>query len=215
MWCALNAFCDFSKCSECFLIVVITLASITPVLINTSVCRYSLDIAVGNATLTADTVIGALRGLETFAQLVQPDFSIRVTTITDWPRFPFRAVLIDTSRHYLPGVLVELWLHFHRLLLGACKHTHTHTHTHAHTHTHTHILHTRTPNNTNCPAPTHAVALIEAHIDAMAYNKMNVLHWHLTDMPSFPYISKAFPELSAKGAFSPSHVYVSHILSRV
>lgn len=136
MWCALSVFCDFSKCSECFSIVAMTPASvtlvlttITLVLINTSDCRYSLDIAVGNATLTADTVFGALRGLETFAQLVQPDLSIRVANIEDWPRFPFRAVLIDTSRHYLPGVLVELWLSFHRLLLGAFSHTHTpHTH---------------------------------------------------------------------------------------
>ena len=39
--------------------------------------RYSLNISFPNATLTADTVFGALRGLETFAQMVQPDFSMR------------------------------------------------------------------------------------------------------------------------------------------
>ncbi|KAK1559277.1 hypothetical protein Q3G72_012727 [Acer saccharum] len=61
------------------------------------------------AHLEAKTVYGALHGLQTFSQLCQFNFSSRVIevsktpwTITDQPRFSFRGLLIDTSRHYQP-----------------------------------------------------------------------------------------------------------------
>jgi hexosaminidase len=33
-------------------------------------------------------------------------------------------------------------------------------------------------------------------IDALMYNKMNVLHWHITDEDSFPLILKNHPEIA-------------------
>ncbi|CAO0799373.1 unnamed protein product [Mucor circinelloides] len=44
-------------------------------------------------------------------------------------------------------------------------------------------------------------------IEAQAYNKMNVLHWHATDSQSWPLYFKSHPELSQKGAYSSKEVY--------
>lgn len=64
--------------------------------------NHTLTITFPRATLTADTVYGALRGLETFSQLLHSDMSINEQTVVDWPRFPHRGVMIDSSRHFLP-----------------------------------------------------------------------------------------------------------------
>ncbi|XP_054243997.1 beta-hexosaminidase subunit alpha [Indicator indicator] len=67
---------------------------------------YQLSISEGSMLLSADAVWGALRGLETFSQLVGRDengmYYINQTEIVDFPRFPHRGLLLDTSRHYLP-----------------------------------------------------------------------------------------------------------------
>lgn len=67
--------------------------------------KYSLNVTQGGATLTADTIFGALRGLETFAQLVQWNGTVMLVPyvpiiITDSPAWPWRGMLIDTARHY-------------------------------------------------------------------------------------------------------------------
>nr|BAE35636.1 unnamed protein product [Mus musculus] len=71
-----------------------------------SVENYTLTINDDQCLLASETVWGALRGLETFSQLVwksaEGTFFINKTKIKDFPRFPHRGVLLDTSRHYLP-----------------------------------------------------------------------------------------------------------------
>jgi hexosaminidase len=66
---------------------------------------YTLDVTDKQARLAAPTVVGALRGLETFLQLVEGDrdgYYLPGITIQDQPRFPWRGLLIDVGRHYEP-----------------------------------------------------------------------------------------------------------------
>ncbi|XP_032675965.1 beta-hexosaminidase subunit beta-like [Odontomachus brunneus] len=52
-------------------------------------------------------------------------------------------------------------------------------------------------------------------LDAMSYNKLNVLHWHIVDDNSFPYQSTRYPDLSAKGAFHHSMIYTPNDVQKV
>src|SRR6266513_1156833 len=66
---------------------------------------YSLEVTDKQARLSAPTVVGALRGLETFLQLLQGDrdgYYLPGIKIQDQPRFPWRGLLIDVARHYEP-----------------------------------------------------------------------------------------------------------------
>jgi len=48
---------------------------------------------------------------------------------------------------------------------------------------------------------------IERTIDALAYNKFNRLHLHVTDAQSWPLEIPAIPELAGKGAYGPGMSY--------
>ena len=57
--------------------------------------------------------------------------------------------------------------------------------------------------------------LILANLDAMSMNKMNVLHWHLTDSQSFPFKTNSIPEVADKGAFHPKMVYTTSDIENI
>ena len=71
---------------------------------------YQLDVTPSGANLQASSVSGALHGLETFLQLVQPGpggFQAPAAHIADQPRFPWRGLMLDCSRHFLPLAVIE------------------------------------------------------------------------------------------------------------
>jgi hexosaminidase len=71
---------------------------------------YQLDVAPDGARLKAATVAGALHGLETFAQLALPGaegFHVPAIHIEDRPRFRWRGLMLDVSRHWMPVEVVE------------------------------------------------------------------------------------------------------------
>lgn len=137
---------------------------------------YSLIVNVSNqdpyAELRSQSVWGALRGLESFSQLVYSNrdeileksgcaYSVNSTVIFDKPAYPYRGFMLDTSRHYI------------------------------------------------------SPRTIFAHLDALAYNKFNVFHWHLVDDQSWPFVSQVKPELHTKGAYSPKHIYTRDFIKQV
>src|SRR5437660_673620 len=66
---------------------------------------YILDVSTASARIRAATPLGAMHGLQTFLQLVDvsPDgFAAPVVTIQDKPRFPWRGLMIDSARHFIP-----------------------------------------------------------------------------------------------------------------
>jgi len=66
---------------------------------------YVLDVTPAGAKLHAPNPLGALRGLQTFLQLIaiSPDgFSAAAVHIEDRPRFPWRGLMIDSGRHFIP-----------------------------------------------------------------------------------------------------------------
>jgi hexosaminidase len=71
---------------------------------------YTLEVTPAGAVLTAATPYGALRGVETFLQLVEPRagaFAVAAVRIEDQPRFPWRGLLVDAARHFMPVDAIE------------------------------------------------------------------------------------------------------------
>ncbi|MDR7372262.1 family 20 glycosylhydrolase [Flavobacterium aquidurense] len=66
---------------------------------------YHLDIKQNKITINATSDLGALHGLETLLQLLQNNntsFYFPNSQISDFPRFTWRGLMIDASRHFQP-----------------------------------------------------------------------------------------------------------------
>jgi hexosaminidase len=66
---------------------------------------YRLEIGNSGAKLSAATALGVMRGLQTFLQLVTTTgegFAAPAVVIDDNPRFPWRGLMIDVGRHFIP-----------------------------------------------------------------------------------------------------------------
>ena len=66
---------------------------------------YTLDVTPTGARIRANTKWGAIRGMATFAQLITPaapGFQVPAVHIEDRPRFPWRGLMLDASRHWMP-----------------------------------------------------------------------------------------------------------------
>ena len=71
---------------------------------------YTLEVNERQATLRAATVVGVLRGLETFLQLLEGDregFYFPAVTVEDRPRFRWRGLMMDIARHFQPMEVVK------------------------------------------------------------------------------------------------------------
>lgn len=44
-------------------------------------------------------------------------------------------------------------------------------------------------------------------MDGMVLSKLNVLHWHIVDAESFPFVSSSYPDLTKYGAYHSSKIY--------
>ena len=70
---------------------------------------YVLEVTTAGAKLTAPTPLGTLHGLQTFLQLVDVSsdgFAAPAVTVQDKPRFPWRGLLIDSARHFIPPPVI-------------------------------------------------------------------------------------------------------------
>ncbi|VVC99098.1 unnamed protein product [Leptidea sinapis] len=66
---------------------------------------YNLNVSA-TSVLRSSSIWGAIRGLETFAQLFyltddRNELRVNKTQISDYPRYSHRGLLLDTSRHYI------------------------------------------------------------------------------------------------------------------
>lgn len=112
---------------------------------------YRIEIDKKGVSLSANTETGIFYGLQTLLQLLNngDNKTLPALTINDTPRFPYRGLHLDVSRHFFDKEFVK------------------------------------------------------KQLNAMAYFKMNRLHWHLTDGAGWRIEIKKYPRLTSFAAWRP------------
>ena len=112
---------------------------------------YRIEIVKKGVRLSANTETGIFYGLQTLLQLLNngDNKTLPALTINDSPRFPYRGLHLDVSRHFFDKEFVK------------------------------------------------------KQLNAMAYFKMNRLHWHLTDGAGWRIEIKKYPRLTSFAAWKP------------
>ncbi len=79
---------------------------------------YTLDVITGKITILANKPAGLFYGMQTPMQLLPKEiesplvvknksWSVPCVKITDYPRFGWRGLMLDVSRHFFPKELVK------------------------------------------------------------------------------------------------------------
>jgi hexosaminidase len=71
---------------------------------------YTLEVTSSGAEVNAPTTLGVMRGLQTLLQLVEiapQGFAVPTVIIQDKPRFPWRGLMIDSGRHFMPVEVIK------------------------------------------------------------------------------------------------------------
>jgi hexosaminidase len=71
---------------------------------------YTLDVSDTEVRIKSATAEGAIHGLATFVQSIQPGpdgFQVAGVHIEDRPRFPWRGLMLDVCRHWMPVEVVK------------------------------------------------------------------------------------------------------------
>ena len=111
---------------------------------------YKLTVNLNQVSVFGKTA-GVFYGLQTLLQLIQHTkengYSIPCLEMSDEPRYPWRGMHLDVSRHFFP------------------------------------------------------TKFIKKYIDLIAFYKMNMFHWHLTDDQGWRIEIKKYPKLTSVGAW--------------
>jgi hexosaminidase len=111
---------------------------------------YEIEVTGQRVTVSASTSAGLFYGAVTLWQLLPAGAGggeIAAQTIVDEPRYPWRGLMLDSSRHF------------------------------------------------------QSPAFVRSMIDWMAWHKLNVLHWHLTDDQGWRLEIRKYPKLTSVGAW--------------